>query len=162
VEKVYSLPDLPRLPYSDLQALLMRLLEYRDFTVLPALFDLLVESGESRLMERVRAELIQFAVDPEYGPENRWAPRWSAVVIRILRYCFHLIWTTEAAVEMLSKGLWEDQLELDPVMPMGMPVVAPAMPTFTAEGDIPAGALVAFDNTNNTVRIHPNPPQENQ
>ncbi len=156
MEKVYSLPDLPRLPYSDLQALLVRLLEYRDFTVLPALFALLAESGEETLLLALRKEVYAFVA--QYGREDNpyWLPRWSSVAEDILLYSVHRIYTTEALLTVLSEQKWRENEDVQPLT-----VAAPATEwpiTYTAEETIPAGSVVALDTQTATVRIHPNPP----
>lgn len=152
MEKVYSLPDLPRLPYSDLQALLVRLLEYGDFSVLPPLFDLLQESGESALVAKWREDLTRFVFDED--PVSHCG--WDMEAESLLRDCFHLIYTTDALVQCLMRIRWPKAEPSGPAYneSVGYTALAP----YTAEGDIPAGALVVFDNINNTVRIHPNPP----
>lgn len=100
MNKVYSLPDLPSAPYSDAQALLRRFLEYRDFSALRPLLDELEALGE----KEARRSLFNICLSAVIG--TWW--RWDNLVHHILDDCGHLVYSTEAVVEGLSKKDWSE------------------------------------------------------
>lgn len=138
MEKFYSLPDLPLLPYSDTQALLLRLLEYRDFSVLPALFDRLQEEGLYTELADLRKKFGLFLSHWQTGGVSGPPPHtyWSRTVWELLPVLWHLIYSPAAAAEVLNRMVW------------GKPS---SDFTYTAAGVIPAGSVVYFNATAKTV-----------
>lgn len=99
MEKVYSLPDLPLAPYSDVQALARRLLEYRDWSAVRLLLDELESVGDAETAKKVRETLIGWI-------PIRW-PQWGSLVDALLVSLCPYMFSLDAAIELLEKTEWD-------------------------------------------------------
>lgn len=100
MEKVYSLPDLPLAPYSDVQALARRLLEYRDFSALRPLLDELDATGETE----ARKSLLSLCAG--VATESWW--NWDSFCRNALCYLCHLLFSIDGVVMALNQKDWSE------------------------------------------------------
>lgn len=126
MDKVYSLPDLPRLPYSDTQALLVRLLEYRDFSALRPLMDELEAVGDTKTAKKIQLILLQNCHPPKFPHSASWDFLAEGVVYETLHY----LYSWEGAAEELAKRVWKTQKEIDTELRGYMTKVAGPLTTY--------------------------------
>lgn len=110
MDKVYTLPDLLPAPYSELQGLVRRLIEYADWSVLPALLDELREQRRELDYHHIRG-LIAQQLDPPYwrADADSW-PYWTDTLIRI--FLFDLFDVADLA-RMLGEVGWVGKEEVE-------------------------------------------------
>jgi hypothetical protein len=142
VEKVYHLPDLLPAPYSDLQALVRRLLEYADWSVLPALLDELKASGREREIRWLQGHIAQHLCRSDSVVKT-----YKVFVAHILGiYWFDLFDVTSTAAAMAKTPFWRQP----PLTGRGGTII-----TYAAAEAIPAGSLVTLHSNGEVRRATP-------
>lgn len=84
MNKAYQLPDIPPAPTSDLQLLVRRLLEWADFSTLPAIFDKLKEEGRDEDLAYLKCYVSYLALP------DKQSPTWSTPFYRFVHSCLPL------------------------------------------------------------------------
>jgi hypothetical protein len=152
VDKVYTLPDLPKVPYSDLQALVCRLIEFADLSVLPALDDELRFRDRLDDLNRLRCA---FADDAgRLAQEGDRTLRWKYFCHHLIQLFWFDLFGWQGVLSVLPDALrHEDELF------EGAPVVAQAGPqAFQVQENLTAGQWVVRDFE--TVTLRPALPEE--
>lgn len=148
MEKVYTLPDFPAAPYSEVQALAKRLIEFADFSTLVPLFDLLKEQGRTADLEKLQTVVASVLRQIHNATVFRtdWWEDWAYELDGVF---FFDLWDLRGISSYLLSA---ERVERQPY----------PNNHYTATEAIPSGAIVQVHRQNRTVCIHPNPPQEQQ
>jgi len=124
-EKLYTLPDLPAAPYSDLQALLRRLLEHKDMSALRGIFDVLEEQGRNIDSAGFKTEVgaLAFKMDKHNGLDSF---DWRAFCTSAVRRFFFDLFCLEGFIKYVD----DVEVDKEPDVP----------PVYVATVDIPTGS----------------------
>jgi hypothetical protein len=148
MEKVYTLPDLPPAPTSDLQLLVRRLLEYADWSVLPALVDELKATGREQDLAAVKQAVRHFAC-PTLDT-SLWDNPFKLFAEKALETFYFDLFSMEGIIQQAvdrSKPASNSKIPYRSLLSLPREYVW----QYTASEEIPAGSLVEI-TSNGTVR----------
>lgn len=103
LQKVYSLPDLPPAPTSDLQALVRRLIEYADFSTLPAICDELQQQNRIKDYTNFRKWVVSEADSLSQHPSNRLY--WTSIPYPLRRIFWLDLFSLEGLAQFMTERL---------------------------------------------------------
>lgn len=120
MDKIYTLPDLPTAPTSDLQLLVRRLIEYADLSTLPAIEDELREQNRTTDIIELRSRFaynayrrFQSPIDPNYpNLPFRWLNEVNGLIVLFWFDLFNwqsLIQCLSAALDLNPPAIYEEE-----------------------------------------------------
>lgn len=117
MDKVYGLPDLSPAPYSELQGLVRRLIEYADLSVLPAIDDELQQRG----MNKERERLYDWFADEcrTVAVNSERTIRWKWLAEHLMQVFWFVLYDWQATITTLKDRVrHEDEIYTEADVPM--------------------------------------------
>jgi hypothetical protein len=158
MDKVYTLPDLPAAPTNNLGLLVRRLIEYADWSVLPALLDEMTEQGRHYELNMLKGQIFRTLDPAPYYMLDSWK-NWCESLLHL--FLFDLF-SVESVMDQMCGRKWlmereilDRQLSLSGTINSSRFLTLPQAVHYRAAEDLPADSTVIVDRDNGVVRRAP-------
>lgn len=151
MKKVFTLPNLALVPTSDLQLLVLRLIEYADVSTIPAIADELMRQDRGRDFDTFRDGMVDYAYRVFEGNGEGRPVRWKfAAQWLVQRFWIDLFGWTQVVTALTGNIRSED--ELFEAQEEGMPAMATEPGPCMVTDDLTTGEWAVIDYSTRLMR----------